>query len=265
MIARGGLWPPADRPPARRRWLLALAAASALVGTLAGAVAHAQPLSPFATAKAQTLLREKYSCLGCHRLGDEGGVLAPTLHDVRTRRDAAYIAAMVRDPQRMRPGAAMPRTRMPESDRQLITRFLGGDVTADRSASAAPASAAPAPAAPAPALATTAPTTPPDTNGAALYRTWCAGCHGATGQGNGPNAKALPVPPARHADAAAMSRRPDDSLYDTIDGGGAIMNRSPRMPAFGGTLSPVQIRALTAHIRTLCRCTGPAWSRDGSR
>jgi mono/diheme cytochrome c family protein len=184
-------------------------------------------------------------------LGDEGGVLAPTLHDVRTRRDAAYIAAMVRDPQRMRPGAAMPRTRMPESDRQLITRFLGGDVTA--STSTTPPAASPAAA------------TPADTNGAALYRTWCAGCHGATGQGNGPNAKALPVPPARHADAAAMSRRPDDSLYDTIDGGGAIMNRSARMPAFGGTLSPVQIRALTAHIRTLCRCTGPAWSRDGSR
>lgn len=251
MIARGGLWPPAGRPPARRRALLALAAASALVGALAGTVAHAQPLSPFATAKAQTLLREKYSCLGCHRLGDEGGVLAPTLHDVRTRRDAAYIAAMVRDPQRMRPGAAMPRTRMPESDRQLITRFLGGDVTAELTASPAPA--------------TTAPTTPADTNGAALYRIWCAGCHGATGQGNGPNAKALPVPPARHADAAAMSRRPDDALYDTIDGGGAIMNRSARMPAFGGTLSPVQIRALTAHIRTLCRCTGPAWSRDGTR
>ena len=247
------------RPPARRRWILALAAASTVASALTGTVARAQPLSPFATAKAQTLLREKYSCLGCHRLGTEGGVLAPALHDVRTRRDAAYIAAIVRDPQRLRPGAAMPRTRMPESDRQLITRFLGGDVTAGRSASAAPSPA------PAPAPATTAPTTPPDTNGAALYRTWCAGCHGATGQGNGPNAKALPVPPARHADATAMSQRPDDSLYDTIDGGGAIMNRSARMPAFGGTLSPVQIRALTAHIRTLCRCTGPAWSRDGSR
>ncbi|MDQ8172700.1 MAG: c-type cytochrome, partial [Gemmatimonadota bacterium] len=219
------------RPPARRRWILALAAASTVASALAGTVARAQPLSPFATAKAQTLLREKYSCLGCHRLGTEGGVLAPALHDVRTRRDAAYIAAIVRDPQRLRPGAAMPRTRMPESDRQLITRFLGGDVTAGL------------PASPAPAPATTAPTTPPDTNGAALYRTWCAGCHGATGQGNGPNAKALPVPPARHADAATMSQRPDDTLYDTIDGGGAIMNRSARMPAFGGTLSPVQIRA----------------------
>jgi len=207
--------------------------------------AHAQPLSPFATAKATTLLREKYGCLGCHRLGEEGGQLAPALHDVRTRRDAVYIAAIIRNPQQARPGAAMPRTRMPEADRALITRFLGGDVANREPAPATPVSS--------------------DANGASLYRTWCAGCHGITGRGDGPNVKALPVPPARHADAATMSQRPDDTLYDTIDGGGAIMNRSARMPAFGGSLSPIQIRALVAHIRTLCRCVGPAWSRDGAR
>lgn len=220
-----------------------------LVG-LPAADTHAQSLSPFATAKATTLLREKYGCLGCHRLGEEGGQLAPALHDVRTRRDAAYIAAIIRNPQQARPGAAMPRTRMPEADRALITRFLGGDVV-NRDGTAPPA--------PAPALA------PADNNGASLYRTWCAGCHGLTGRGDGPNAKALPVPPARHADAATMSQRPDDTLYDTIDGGGAIMNRSARMPAFGGSLAPTQIRALVAHIRSLCRCAGPAWSRDGAR
>ena len=212
--------------------------------------AHAQPLSPFAIAKATTLLREKYGCLGCHRLGEEGGQLAPALHDVRTRRDAAYIAAIIRNPQQARPGAAMPRPRMPDSDRRLITRFLGGDVAMQNVAVREPAAATPAPA---------------DANAAALYRTWCAGCHGIAGRGDGPNAKALPVPPARHADAATMSQRPDDTLYDTIDGGGAIMNRSARMPAFGGSLSPTQIRALVAHIRSLCRCVGPAWSRDGTR
>jgi len=168
------------------------------------------------------------------------------LHDVRTRRDAAYIAAIIRNPQQARPGAAMPRTRMAESDRHLITRFLGGEITS-RDGTDAPTPA------------------PADNNGASLYRTWCAGCHGITGRGDGPNAKALPVPPARHADAATMSQRPDDTLYDTIDGGGAIMNRSARMPAFGGSLSPTQIRALVAHIRSLCRCAGPAWSRDGAR
>jgi mono/diheme cytochrome c family protein len=237
-----------DRRPQRSRkemirWAFAIVVV--LVG-LPITGGHAQPLSPFATAKATTLLREKYGCLGCHRLGEDGGRLAPALHDVRTRRDAAYIAAIIRNPQLARPGAAMPRTRMAESDRHLITRFLGGEITS-RDGTDAPTPA------------------PEDTNGASLYRTWCAGCHGITGRGDGPNAKALPVPPARHADAATMSQRPDDTLYDTIDGGGAIMNRSARMPAFGGSLSPTQIRALVAHIRSLCRCAGPAWSRDGAR
>ena len=59
-----------------------------------------------------------------------------------------------------------------------------------------------------------------------------------------------------------MSARPDDSLFDTIAAGGAVMNRSPRMPAFGATLSAAEIRALVRHIRTLCRCEGPSWSRD---
>ena len=129
-----------------------LVLALALIGVSA-TIVHAQPLSPFATAKATTLLREKYGCLGCHRLGEEGGQLAPALHDVRTRRDAAYIAAIIRNPQQARPGAAMPRTRMPEADRALITRFLGGDVV-NRDGTAPPA--------PAPALA------PADNNGAFL-------------------------------------------------------------------------------------------------
>ena len=29
-------------------------------------------------------------------------------------------------------------------------------------------------------------------------------------------------------------------------------------------LSPTDVRALVQYIRTLCRCQGPAWSRDGS-
>jgi hypothetical protein len=68
------------------------------------------------------------------------------------------------------------------------------------------------------------------------------------------------VKPAAHSDAGAMRQRPDDALFDTIAGGGAIMNRSPRMPAFGETLTGTQIRALVAHIRHLCRCAGPTWS-----
>jgi mono/diheme cytochrome c family protein len=149
----------------------------------------------------------------------------------------------VSDPQSTVPGTMMPHTPMPDAWRSLVIRYLGGTTLG----TAAQASVA--------VLA--------DSNGAALYARFCTGCHGAAGKADGPNAASLPVPPAKHASRAAMASRPDDSLYDTIAGGGAIMNRSPRMPAYGTTLAPSQIRALVRHIRTLCQCNGPSWSTDG--
>ncbi len=207
---------------------------------------RAEPLTPFARQKAERLLRDKLGCLGCHRLGADGGMLAPALDSVGTRRSPAYIAAIITDPQRMVPGAAMPRTQMPAADRALIIRYLGGD-----------------PAAPPPFVGAAGAPVRGDTSAVALYGRWCAGCHGVTGNGDGPNAAQLPVPATRHADASMIAQRGDDALYDTIHGGGAIMNRSARMPAFGATLSPQEIRALVRYIRTLCRCEGPSWSRGG--
>jgi mono/diheme cytochrome c family protein len=202
-------------------------------------------LTAFDRAKAETLLRQRLPCLGCHALGKEGGKLAPDLATVRDRRDADYIARMVVDPQATVAGAIMPHTPMPVASRALIVRYLGGN--------AALVDAAHVP--------TKASVT--DSSGAALYARFCTGCHGTRGNGDGPNARALPVPPARHASRDLESLRPDDSLYDTIAGGGAIMNRSPRMPAYGTTLTPAQLRALVRHIRTLCQCAGPPWSTDG--
>ncbi|MEN9816167.1 MAG: hypothetical protein RLZ32_47, partial [Gemmatimonadota bacterium] len=200
--------------------------------------------------KAEQLLATQWSCLGCHQLRGTGGVLGPALAGVRTRRDPAYIAAMVTDPQRVKPGALMPRPRLSASERALVIRYLGGAVGA-----VPPPGGALPEAGAAGAVA----------DGAALYRQWCAGCHGAAGGGDGPNATSLPVAPAKHNDGAIMSQRTDAVLYETIDGGGAIMKRSARMPAFGGTLTPGEIRALVAHLRRLCRCVGPSWSRDGGR
>ncbi len=199
--------------------------------------------SAFARRKAETLLREQLPCLGCHALGTEGGRLAPDLATVATRRSAAYIAAMVADPQRQRPGSAMPRPRLPESTRALIVRYLQHGATASDVA------------------APLAGSLPAATDGPALYAFWCAGCHGSAGKGDGPNAANLPVRPTDHTNRTTMAVRSDDALYDTIAGGGAIMNRSPRMPAFGGTLGDTAIRSLVRHLRSLCRCEGPPWSR----
>lgn len=199
-------------------------------------------LTPFAARKAESLLRDHLPCLGCHAFGDEGGRLAPDLRSVRERRSAAYIAAMVDDPQRLVPGSGMPRIVLPAATRDLVVRYL----------QSLPGSGS-----------ATAPALPPAAGageGTALYTRWCASCHGPGGGGDGPNARHLPVRPAVHADAAAMRARSDDALFDTIAGGGAIMNRSPRMPPFGETLSASEIRSLVAEIRRLCGCEGPSWS-----
>lgn len=217
-------------------------------------------LTAFDRAKAESLLRQQLPCLGCHALGREGGTLAPDLATVRQRRAPAYIARKVTDPQSTVAGTIMPHTPMPREWRALVIRYLGGDVPDDaRNAQAAGVTVAAA----GDAALRPVSSPPADTSGAVLYARFCSGCHGKGGKGDGPNTRYLPVAPARHSSREAMSARPDDALYDTIAGGGAIMNRSPRMPAYGTTLSPVQIRALVRHIRSLCKCAGPAWSTDG--
>lgn len=209
------------------------------------AASGAQELSAFSKRKAEALLKDHLPCLGCHKLNADGGTIGPDLTTVRERRSPAYIAAMVADPQRVVPGSAMPKIPMPDETRTLVTRYLAG------LPGTAPDGPLPAPPVP-PPLA-------PD--GARLYARFCASCHGESGGGDGPNASHMPVKPAAHSSRAVMALRPDDSLYDTIASGGTVMNRSPRMPAFGATLSSAEIRALVRHIRSLCRCEGPGWSR----
>ena len=109
------------------------------------------------------------------------------------------------------------------------------------------------------AIPTSRDSVPRDTH--TIYLTFCAGCHGSTGRGDGPNAKFLPVRPAVHTDAKAMAQRSDDMLFDAIAAGGYVLGRSNRMPGFGATLTSAEIRGLVRYIRELCRCAGPAWAR----
>lgn len=203
-------------------------------------------MTPFAERKARTLLATQLPCLGCHELDGDGGTIGPSLTTVGARRSARYISAMIENPQRTVPGSAMPRTRMSDATRELVIALLSRNAHGNDAPSTVPP-ANPPPAAPA--------------SGAALYARWCAGCHGAMGHGDGPNAARLPVPPRAHDDARRMRERSDDELYDTIAAGGAVMGMSARMPMFGATLDDRELRALVAHLRTLCRCSGPSWGR----
>lgn len=225
-------------------------ARAAVLGVVLTATLQAQqaeaPLTPFQRTKAETLLRTQLACLGCHELNGDSGRTAPSLTDVGKRRSAKYIRAMVVDPRAAHPGVPMPQPQLAPPVRELIAQYFATGATgADFPAMTAPQVAGATP------------------NGAALYGRWCASCHGSAGKGDGENAKHLPIAPARHSDAAAMSKRSDDALYDVITVGGVPYGRSARMPAFGETLSVAEIRALVAQIRTLCNCQGPVWSRPG--
>ena len=211
-------------------------------------------LSPFTMQKAETLLRDRWSCLGCHQLGDDGGRIGPRLDGIAHRLHPAYVRALIASPTHLAPGTIMPGS-LEQPDRiDLIASYLLRREAAWMGAEPL----GEMPALPASAAADTA-------SGEALYTARCAPCHGVEGAGDGFNAPFLPVAPVAHSDSAAMSPRPDDTLYDGIHAGGWILGKSHRMPAFGASLDDGQIRALVAYIRTLCNCRGPAWSRDGRR
>jgi mono/diheme cytochrome c family protein len=225
--------------------------------TATGGIPTGDSLSPFARAKAETLLRDRLPCLGCHALSGSGGRVGPDLSTVLERRSREYVVAIIADPRRVAPGSIMPTTPMTTESRVLVTAY----VLARASAHTPRAAAGPVTAVP---TASSSPT-PTDTDGTRLYARYCAACHGASGKGDGQNARFLPVPPADHTARSAMAQRSDDSLYDTIFAGGVPMNRSAYMPAYGETLTREQIRALVRRIRRLCACTGPPWSIGGQR
>ena len=224
------------------------------LAVLAGpALAQSLPraLTPFEQTKARALLSDQLPCLGCHELNGEGGRIGPSLTGIAGRRDALWIREKIVAPQRLVAGTAMPAIPMAPRTRELIVAYLAGVRVDTPRTVAAPASRN------ASDTASPAPST--------LYARWCAACHGPSGRGDGPNARYLPTRPAIHASAAQMGARSDDALFDAIAGGGWVMGKSPRMPAFGETLSAAEIRSLVRYIRTLCACEGPAWSTDDRR
>jgi mono/diheme cytochrome c family protein len=94
------------------------------------------------------------------------------------------------------------------------------------------------------------PKPPPGTPRAArLYLGLCATCHGADGRGSW-RATLFLIRPGNLVDSVRLAGHTDQYLADIIQNGGAPIGR-PGMPAFGGTLSDDDIRALVAYVRTL--------------
>ena len=78
--------------------------------------------------------------------------------------------------------------------------------------------------------------------GEALYKSKCAGCHGADGKGQTAVGKSNNVRDLGSADVQAQS---DDAIA------GIIGNGKGKMPAYGKSLKADQVKDLVAYIRTL--------------
>jgi cytochrome c6 len=78
--------------------------------------------------------------------------------------------------------------------------------------------------------------------GEALYKTKCAACHGADGKGDTTVGKADKI---RDLGSAEVQAQSDTDLTTIISTG------KGKMPAYGKSLKPEQVKDLVAYIRTL--------------
>lgn len=84
--------------------------------------------------------------------------------------------------------------------------------------------------------------------GAALYPTHCAACHGADGRGDGPAARTLPVPPA-DLTAAHLWEHADGEMFWWISHGMEAPEGGAAMPGFAGQLDDDARWALIDYVR----------------
>ena len=87
--------------------------------------------------------------------------------------------------------------------------------------------------------------------GIALFRHYCAPCHGAEGHGDGLNAYNLDPRPRDLADPAFQKSRSNDELAAVIRSGGGAAGLSTSMPPWGRTLGERRIRYLVSYLRRL--------------
>lgn len=84
----------------------------------------------------------------------------------------------------------------------------------------------------------------PDDKSALLYKQKCVTCHGADGKGDTPAGKSMKVRSLADPEVAKMS---DDDLAATIEKG------KGKMPAYGKSMKPDEIKVMVAYIRSLAK------------
>ena len=83
-----------------------------------------------------------------------------------------------------------------------------------------------------------------DDKSAALYKQKCAVCHGADGKGDTPAGKSTKV---RSFSDPEIAKQSDEELASVIEKG------KNKMPAYGKSLKPDEIKSIVAYIRSLVK------------
>ena len=65
-------------------------------------------------------------CMGCHTVAGKGGAVGPSLDGVGSRMTEAQIAEFIGDPQKVRPGTAMPNLGLSEPVKTELASYLAG-------------------------------------------------------------------------------------------------------------------------------------------
>ncbi|MFT5234561.1 MAG: nitric oxide reductase subunit C [Candidatus Krumholzibacteriia bacterium] len=63
-------------------------------------------------------------CVACHSVGGQGGNIGPALDDVRQRKNRTELVDWISDPQKIKPGTAMPQIPMEPAELDRVIDYL---------------------------------------------------------------------------------------------------------------------------------------------
>lgn len=224
---------------------------------LAGRQAKGRQPKPLSTGRKRgvsALLKTRYACEGCHAFEGEGGRVGPSLDGVGNRLRWEALKAILEGYSGFNPLAAHAHGALGPnaSSRSQLARYLY----------ALPRSESKTEYIDYERLKPRKRPSEGGSEGEVLYVQQCSACHGADGGGRGFNAAYLRPPPMVHKQQPLLSLSTDERLHMALSVGGWVLGKSRLMPGFAGALSEAQVRAIVGHLRTLCECEPPAWSKD---
>ena len=76
------------------------------------------------TVRAEAPAKFKSLCVACHQVSGKGGNVGPSLDGVANRFDRPYLVKWLKNPQEIKPGTAMPKLPLEESEVESIVDYL---------------------------------------------------------------------------------------------------------------------------------------------